>query len=88
MQSRQLGFSGTSTFNPRQVELINEHFSPTQDELRYAARVAHGSARARDHAYAFFAVGGRLVGLPIGERARSLLHLVKQLGLEIPAVSA
>jgi citrate lyase subunit beta/citryl-CoA lyase len=88
LQSRQLGFSGKSTFNPRQVELINERFSPTQDELLYAARVADGFAQARARGDASVAVGGQLVDLPIVERAHSLLDLAKQLGLEIPAVGA
>jgi citrate lyase subunit beta/citryl-CoA lyase len=80
VQARRLGFRAKSTFNPRQVDSINEHFSPTADELAYAQRVVDAFAQATRRGDAAVAVGGQLVDLPIVERARALLSVADQLG--------
>jgi citrate lyase subunit beta/citryl-CoA lyase len=82
VQARRLGFSAKSTFNPRQVELINERFSPTSDELAYARRVADAFEEAVARGDASVAVGGQLVDRPIVLRAQRLLELAADLGIE------
>jgi citrate lyase subunit beta/citryl-CoA lyase len=81
MQARRLGFDAKSTFNPRQVALINEYFSPTPDELEYAQRVAEAFQAAAGRAEASVVVGGQLVDRPIVLRALRLLEFAKTLGL-------
>lgn len=80
LQARRLGFDAKSTFNPRQVELINERFSPTADELEYARRVAEAFEEAARRGDASVAVGGQLVDRPIVLRAQRLLELAAELG--------
>jgi citrate lyase subunit beta/citryl-CoA lyase len=80
VQARRLGFRAKSTFNPRQIDVINDHFSPTADELAYAQRVVDAFAQATQRGEAAVAVGGQLVDLPIVERARALLSVAEQLG--------
>ncbi len=82
VQARRLGFGAKSTFNPRQVELINERFSPTPDELAYARRVAEAFEEAVARGDASVAVGGQLVDRPIVLRAQRLLELADDLGIE------
>lgn len=82
LQARRLGFSAKSTFNPRQVELINQHFSPTEDELRYAGRVVEAFEDATHRGDAAVAVGGQLVDLPIVQRAQALLSLAEKMRTE------
>lgn len=82
VQARRLGFGAKSTFNPRQVELINERFSPTPDELAYARRVADAFEEAVARGDASVAVGGQLVDRPIVLRAQRLLELASELGIE------
>jgi len=79
VQARRLGFGAKSTFNPRQVALINERFSPTPDELEYARRVADAFEEATKRGDASVAVGGQLVDRPIVLRARRLLELAGEL---------
>jgi citrate lyase subunit beta/citryl-CoA lyase len=81
-RARRLGFDAKSTFNPRQVEPINEHFSPTPDELAYARRVADAFESATARGDASVAVGGQLVDRPIVLRALRLLELAEELGIE------
>ena len=81
LQARRLGFDGKSTFNPRQIGLVNERFSPTADELAYAHRVASAFEEAVARGDASVAVGGQLVDRPIVLRAQRLLDLADELGI-------
>lgn len=76
LQARRLGFTGKSTFNPRQLELINQIFDPTKDEIAYARRVVSAFNEAQARGDGSVAVGGQLVDLPIVARAQGLLDLV------------
>jgi citrate lyase subunit beta/citryl-CoA lyase len=78
LQSRRLGFDAKSTFNPRQVELINQVFSPTPAELEYAKKVVDAFEEAQARGEGSVAVGGQLVDLPIVLRAQRLLELERQ----------
>lgn len=83
MRARRLGFPAKSTFNPSQVELINERFSPTASELEYARRVADAFEEATRRGDASVVVGGQLVDLPIVQRAQALLALAELLETEM-----
>jgi citrate lyase subunit beta / citryl-CoA lyase len=78
LQSRRLGFDAKSTFNPRQVELINRIFSPAPDELEYARKVVQAFDEAQARGDGSVAVGGQLVDLPIVLRAQRILELERQ----------
>ena len=75
-QARNLGFTGKSTFNPQQISLINEIFSPRVDEIEYAQAVVNALEDAKTRGDASVAVRGQLVDLPIVLRAQRLLELV------------
>jgi citrate lyase subunit beta/citryl-CoA lyase len=75
-QARRLGFTSKSTFNPRQIEVINQVFSPQPDEVEYARKVAAGFREAEARGDASVAVGGQLVDRPIVLRALRILQLV------------
>jgi citrate lyase subunit beta / citryl-CoA lyase len=77
LQARRLGFSAKSTFNPRQVEVINRIFSPRPDEIAYAQLVVDAFQAAEARGDASVAVGGQLVDRPIVLRAQRLLELVE-----------
>ena len=76
--ARELGFSGKSTFNPRQLPVINSIFSPSESEVAYAREVVQAFEAANEAGDASVAVGGQLVDLPIVRRAQALLEGVDQ----------
>lgn len=78
VQARRLGFTSKSTFNPRQIDLLNAQFSPTPDEIAYAQKVADAFKEAEARGDASVAVGGQLVDLPIVMRALRMLETVNQ----------
>lgn len=75
LQARRLGFTAKSTFNPRQVPVINRVFSPRPDEIAYAQRVVDAFQAATERGDASVAVGGQLVDRPIVTRAQRMLEL-------------
>ena len=75
-QARRLGFTSKSTFNPRQIDIINQVFSPQPDEIAYARKIAAGFREAEARGDASVAVGGQLVDRPIVLRALRILEIV------------
>jgi citrate lyase subunit beta / citryl-CoA lyase len=75
-QARRLGFTSKSTFNPRQIDMINGIFSPQAHEIEYARKIAEGFREAEARGDASVAVGGQLVDKPILLRALRILEIV------------
>ena len=82
VQARRLGFGAKSTFNPRQVDVINRVFTPEAAEIEYARTVVAAFEAAEARGDASVAVGGQLVDRPIVMRAQRILELVDRLGAE------
>lgn len=67
--SREYGFTGKSTFNPRQIPAINAGFDPSEKDLEYARTVVQAFHHANARGDGAVAIGGQLVDLPIVLRA-------------------
>jgi citrate lyase subunit beta / citryl-CoA lyase len=80
-QSRRLGFSGMSLIHPSQIDPINTVFSPTAEEVNYAAQVVKAFEDANARGDGSIAFGGQLIDRPIVERARRTLEMAKSLGV-------
>jgi citrate lyase subunit beta / citryl-CoA lyase len=73
LAARRLGFTAKSTFNPRQIGLINRLFAPGSEEIEYARLVAKAFNDSTAKGNASVAVGGQLVDRPIVLRALQTL---------------
>lgn len=67
--ARELGFGGKLCIHPRQVEQVNHSFSPTEDELAWAARVLTAS----DSTDGVRVVDGKMIDPPVVRRAQRLV---------------
>jgi citrate lyase subunit beta / citryl-CoA lyase len=74
--ARRIGFTAKSTFNPRQIALINALFAPNAEEIEYARQVAKAFDEAASRGDASVAVGGQLVDRPIVLRALQTLTAI------------
>jgi len=72
-RSRQLGFEGASCIHPSQVPVVNEAYSPSAEELAHARRVLAGNEEAVRAGRGSFSIDGRMIDLPVVERARRLI---------------
>ena len=77
-QARDLGFAGKAVIHPSQVGAVNEVFSPTEAEERWARRIVEAFERRADDSPA--TVDGRMVDRPILERARRILDRLEEEG--------
>jgi citrate lyase subunit beta / citryl-CoA lyase len=75
LRARRLGFRGKMAIHPKQIDIINEAFTPAAAEVERARRIvaAYESALAAGHAVT--TLDGRMVELPVVERARRVLAL-------------
>ncbi len=73
-RSRRLGFSGQAAIHPRQVAVVNEVFSPSEEEIDNAKAVL---ARFADHDGGVYGVDGSLEDQPIVRNALKLLERVR-----------
>jgi citrate lyase subunit beta / citryl-CoA lyase len=72
-RARRLGFGGKLCIHPAQVAAVNDGFLPPAVEIEWARKVVAAAAAAGDNAVR---LDGKLVDLPIIERARALLATV------------
>ena len=72
-RSRQFGFMGASCIHPGQVPIVNEEYAPSAAEAAYARRIVEENAAAEAAGRGSFAIDGRMIDVPVVERARRLL---------------
>jgi citrate lyase subunit beta/citryl-CoA lyase len=82
-EARVLGYQGKICIHPKQVRVVNEVFSPTEEEIARAKRLYAAFKTAENHGSASVQVEGRFVDYPIAERARRLLEIVGELGEDL-----
>lgn len=73
-RARRLGFFGRSAVHPRQIAVINDVFTPIDEDAAWASGVVHAGVNGA------VAVGGELVDPAVGRRARHVLGLVERFG--------
>jgi citrate lyase subunit beta / citryl-CoA lyase len=72
-EARQMGFMGAACIHPAQIAPLNTHFSPTAEEVAAARRVVAAFEAAVAEGRASVGVDGRMVDIPVAERARRLI---------------
>lgn len=72
-RSRRFGFVGAACIHPMVVPLLNAGFQPTEDEIAGARRVVAAFDAAERAGRASAEVDGRMIDIPVVERARALL---------------
>jgi len=75
--ARQVGFRGKLAIHPKQVEIINREFEPSEAEVAYARRVVAAFAEAEERQLGVTMLDGRMIDAPIVARAKLILRSVK-----------
>jgi len=81
--TKNLGFDGKTAIHPRQVDVINAMFTPTQKEINYAMRVLDAIEEGRRLNKGAVSLDGSMVDRPIVIRAQNVMALAKAAGLKI-----
>jgi citrate lyase subunit beta/citryl-CoA lyase len=73
-RSRRFGFIGASVIHPSQIAILNEEFRPSAAEIDHASRVVAAYDRALADGVGAVTVDGRMIDVPVVDRARLLLE--------------
>jgi len=76
----EMGFTGKMTIHPTQVEIVNEAFTPTADEIETSRALLEANEEARAEGKGAFRFRGQMVDVPHVTRARRILELARLVG--------
>lgn len=85
--AKQLGFRGKLVIHPAQIEAVNRIFTPSDQEIEWARQVVAAYDEAESRGEASVAVNGKMVDIPIAERARALLKLAETISSQQSLIS-
>jgi citrate lyase subunit beta/citryl-CoA lyase len=77
--ARELGFSGQLVLHPNQVEIANEIFSPSEEDIREAERIVAAIDDCRKQGLGVALLDGSLIGPPMEKRAHAVLRKVARI---------
>ena len=80
-EAKELGFDGKGAIHPSQVEIINETFNPTLDEIENAKKFISALDEARAKGSAVVALGRKMLDPPVVARAQRTIALAGKAGL-------
>ena len=78
-QGRDMGFDGKSLIHPKQLEITNRIFAPSQEEVEMASEYVKAFEQAKAEGLGVAVVNGRIVENLHVEQAQRLLSLDKQI---------
>lgn len=77
--SRSLGFEGMGCIHPRQVPVIHEAFTPTEEEIEKATKIVEAFEEAEARGSGVVALGSKMIDPPVVKRAQKTLKLASLL---------
>lgn len=78
-----LGFNGKQCIHPTQVEIVQRVFSPEREEVEWAVRVEIADAKAAKAGKGAWTLDGKMIDVPVAEKARSIVKRAQACGLDI-----
>lgn len=84
--SRNLGFDGKTVIHPRQIDIVNSCFAPSEKEVRYALRVLETLEEGKRQGKGVITLDGGMLDKPMELRAKATLRKAKAAGMEIGGV--
>ena len=78
---KTLGFDGKSIINPRQIDVVNEVFTPTEKEIAKAQIIIAAIKEARQRGSGVISVNGKMVDRPVVIRAERIIALAVAAGV-------
>lgn len=78
---KTLGFDGKSIINPRQIEVVNEIFTPTEKDIDKAKAIVAAIKEAEKKGSGVIALNGKMIDRPVVIRAERTISLAKAAGV-------
>jgi citrate lyase subunit beta/citryl-CoA lyase len=81
LSSKAMGFEGMGCIHPRQIAVIREGFSPSQEETDKAKKIVVAYRDAIEKGLGVVALGTKMIDPPVVARAEKTITLAVRLGL-------
>jgi citrate lyase subunit beta/citryl-CoA lyase len=81
LEARSLGYEGKGCIHPRQVPVINEAFTPSDDEVKKAGRIVLAFEDAERRGLGVVALGSKMIDAPVVKRALRTVRIAEALAL-------
>ncbi|MBQ2061139.1 MAG: CoA ester lyase [Oscillospiraceae bacterium] len=79
--AKSLGFTGKASISPRHVGVINEVFSPSMKDIKYAYEVMVAIRLAHEQGRGAIALHGKMIDAPIVARAQQTIAMAEEMGV-------
>ena len=73
-RARRFGFDGAGCIHPGQVKIVNEEYTPSEEEVAYARKVMTMDQEARAAGRGSFQIEGKMIDIPVVVRAERLVR--------------
>jgi len=81
LSSKAMGFEGMGCIHPRQIPVIREGFSPSQEETEKAKKIVIAYRDALEKGLGVVTLGTKMIDPPVVARAEKTITLAVRLGL-------
>lgn len=71
--SKNLGFEGMLVLNPKELPLVNQYFSPSEEEIAWAEKMVQLTAEAKAEGKGVAVKDGKFIGPPMLKMAKAIL---------------
>ena len=73
-RARRFGFDGAGCIHPGQVKIVNEEYTPSEEEVAYAHKVIQMDKEAAASGRGSFQIEGKMIDIPVVVRAEKLIR--------------
>lgn len=80
--AKNLGFDGKTVVHPRQIDIVNGYFTPSEKEIRYALRVLEAVEQGKRAGKGAVTLDGGMIDKPMELRALTTLAQAKAAGID------
>ncbi len=77
--SKNLGFEGMLVLNPKELPLVNQYFSPSENEIAWAEEMVQLTAEAKAEGKGVAVKDNKFIGPPMLKMAEKILNKQKQI---------
>lgn len=81
IQNKQMGFDGKSIISPRQIAIVHEVFTPTQQEIMKAERIVRAVREQTAQGVGVFTLDGKMIDIAFVPGAERVIALAKASGV-------
>lgn len=76
-----MGYSGKQIIHPNQIEIVQEAFSPSEEEIHQSVQMIENFNQHQDIGQGAFAVDGIMIDAPAVRAAESIIERAKAAGI-------